>query len=684
MSSFSSIQWTDTTCNGTTGCMTGCELFVVSLKQQLDDIDNAILSGVPGTGWKKGAARKMSEAVFDEARKTMRGMVGSLEQGLTDDNVHHLFSAMQSAVKPLYRGQKGAGKAISSLKPLPPCSINEFCSRFQTLLPEGPGKPTVKQVRKILAETLPGALERGKAAVAEITELSSHQLACLRGEIVERVMSTYGVQEAGVFNRVLQTNTACYASELTRARGLAVNNPLKQLNSGYAREFHLLRERPGEAMKAADLKDLINTTHPLTPWKAGLPRMIFFSDMGDSAGSPKLFDFLESDCLAAMKSENGKRHIWQWLTKQPHTLAKFAERVGGLPPNVIAMTTLTCGDDKNLARLERLKKVKAEMHGLSLEPIRSEIPLDKLDLTGIDWVIIGGESGVSSKVHPFHVEWALALIAHCRKHGVAVFLKQLGGNVVYRGQPVDLKDKHGGEWEEWKKHPSLKDLDLNIREFPRKFHEYRPIRPPFVETRPGPGKAMQKVSKLSQEEKARFRELQKIVAKAAKFMVDAAVALEEIRRRKLYKDSFKTFEDYCNSVHQMSRQYVSRLICAGKVHRELGDAMSKRGEALPLPENELQLTVLRKAAPDTETRLEVYRSVLEDVGGDQKQVTAARLEQKAREILKITPAPTHSRPPSPGERLREAQGLLRDLRAQLEVGEYDVEILERLEKLLEA
>ncbi len=662
--------------------MTGCELFVVNLSQQLNDIDAAILAELPETRWKKGDAKKTSESVFDQKRDRMCEMVSSLGEGLTDENVHHLFSAMQSAVRPCYRGKQDVGKAISKLKPLEPCSIKEFCTRFQAMLPEGPGQPTVSQIEEKLYDVYPEALERGELAVEEITELNSHQLAILGKDIAEIVKSEFGPNEAKIFSRVLHTNTACYASELTRVRGLAVNNPLKQLNPGFAKEFHKLVERPGKTMEAAKLKDLINTTHPSTPWKDGMPRMIFFSDMGDSAGSAKLFDFLESDCLAAMKSEPGQRHIWQWLTKQPQTLSRYAERVGGLPPNVIAMTTMTCGDQKNLARLPRMKKVKAEMYGLSLEPIRSEIPLDKLDLTGIDWVIIGGESGKGGDIPHFHVEWALSLIEHCRQHGVAVFVKQLGTKPYYQGKRIKLKDKHGGDWDEWLAHPALKDLDLHIREFPTKFYEYRPITAPFTANRPAGVKRAPKVPALSEVERARFKELRGIVSKAAKSMVLAAVALEEIRRTKLYREKFSTFEEYCNNVHQMSRQYASRLICAGKVHRDLEISTKELGEAIPLPENELQLTVLRKVSSDSQNRLEVYKAALEDVQGDPGKLTARKIEEKAREILDVTPTSTLVRRPSPSDRIREARGLLRQLREQLESGQQSDEILGQLETLL--
>jgi hypothetical protein len=63
-------------------------------------------------------------------------------------------------------------------------------------------------------------------------------------------------------------------------------------------------------------------------------------------------------------------------------------------------------------------------------------------------------------------EWAEELRDHCRKQGVAFFLKQLGRNPTRGELPIKLKDKHGGNWEEWEK-------SLRVREFPRAFTEYR-------------------------------------------------------------------------------------------------------------------------------------------------------------------------------------------------------------------
>jgi protein gp37 len=87
-----------------------------------------------------------------------------------------------------------------------------------------------------------------------------------------------------------------------------------------------------------------------------------------------------------------------------------------------------------------------------------------LDLTGIDWLIIGGESGPGSR--PFHVSHARELIAHAtmtstaEREGIAIFVKQLGAQAFDgTGYPLSLRDRKGGDMAEW-------PPDLRVREWP--------------------------------------------------------------------------------------------------------------------------------------------------------------------------------------------------------------------------
>lgn len=142
----------------------------------------------------------------------------------------------------------------------------------------------------------------------------------------------------------------------------------------------------------------------------------------------------------------------------------FAAQVGGFPANLCAMTTLTGPD--TLHRVDELRQVIAPCRGLSIEPLFERIPPEDLDLRGIDWVIVGGESGSRAAARPFHLEWAGEMLDHCRNNGVAFFLKQMGRNPLLHSNPVRMDDSHGGDWNEW-------PLHLRVREFPEYFHLYR-------------------------------------------------------------------------------------------------------------------------------------------------------------------------------------------------------------------
>ena len=195
------------------------------------------------------------------------------------------------------------------------------------------------------------------------------------------------------------------------------------------------------------------------------------------------FDFLKSDMMPAIQSESGKKHLWLWLTKRPNRMAEFADEIGGFPDNVCAMTTVTGAGPDQMERIDHLRRVKAACRGLSIEPLWERIPTRNLNLKGIDWVIVGGESGSGDTTRPFAVEWAEELRDHCKKQGVAFFLKQLGRNPTRNDRVMKLHDRHGGDWKEW-------ENSLRVREFPKHFHRFRaeerrkmsrPIRP-----RPGP------------------------------------------------------------------------------------------------------------------------------------------------------------------------------------------------------
>ena len=84
---------------------------------------------------------------------------------------------------------------------------------------------------------------------------------------------------------------------------------------------------------------------------------------------------------------------------------------------------MTVEDRDNVGRIDHLRTVPAAVHFLSLEPLLG--PLPGLDLSGIDWMIVGGESGPGAR--PMRVEWVADIRDQCLDANVPFFFKQWGG-----------------------------------------------------------------------------------------------------------------------------------------------------------------------------------------------------------------------------------------------------------------
>jgi protein gp37 len=115
---------------------------------------------------------------------------------------------------------------------------------------------------------------------------------------------------------------------------------------------------------------------------------------------------------------------WLLLTKRPYNILKFipSEWRNGLPQNIWAGTSV---ENQQVAEtlIPHLVKVPASIRFLSIEPLIEAIP--KLNLDGVDWVIVGGESGAGSR--PMQEQWVLDIKKQCNENNVKFFFKQWGG-----------------------------------------------------------------------------------------------------------------------------------------------------------------------------------------------------------------------------------------------------------------
>jgi protein gp37 len=119
-----------------------------------------------------------------------------------------------------------------------------------------------------------------------------------------------------------------------------------------------------------------------------------------------------------------------WHTYQ--VLTKRSERMRDMLNGKLAFAALNSHiwwgvsvEDRKygVPRIEHLRQAQVAMRFLSVEPLLEDV--SPLDLRGINWVIVGGESGPGAR--PMREEWALALLADCRRDHVPFFFKQWGG-----------------------------------------------------------------------------------------------------------------------------------------------------------------------------------------------------------------------------------------------------------------
>jgi protein gp37 len=153
---------------------------------------------------------------------------------------------------------------------------------------------------------------------------------------------------------------------------------------------------------------------------------------------------------------------WLILTKRPENFKKFLpEDWGNGWHNVWLGTSI--GWQKDEKMIDDLLSIPAVVHFLSMEPLIGPVDASKYLLKGIEWVIVGGESGNNAR--ECNIKWILSTVEQCKAAKVPVFVKQLGANSVYvstktgKLKKLYTDDKKGGNIEEFP-HP------LRVRMFP--------------------------------------------------------------------------------------------------------------------------------------------------------------------------------------------------------------------------
>lgn len=140
------------------------------------------------------------------------------------------------------------------------------------------------------------------------------------------------------------------------------------------------------------------------------------------------------------------QHIYQILTKRENAMFDYFQN-RHVPENI--WLGVTVEDKKHgVPRIDKLRTIAASIKFLSIEPLLED--LGEINLTGIDWVIVGGESG--AKARPMKKEWALNIQRQCDEQNVAFFFKQWGtwgADGVRRSKKTNGRILEGKEWNEY-------------------------------------------------------------------------------------------------------------------------------------------------------------------------------------------------------------------------------------------
>jgi len=171
------------------------------------------------------------------------------------------------------------------------------------------------------------------------------------------------------------------------------------------------------------------------PLKWRQPRRIFAVSMGDPFHKDVPDDFIRRMWDVMVEAH---WHSFQVLTKRPQRMARLAASLPW-PSNIWAGTSIET--NQYAWRANHLRRVPAAVRFISAEPLLGS--LEKVDLTDIDWVITGGESG--HKHRPCDAEWVSDLQARCQLEGISFFHKQWGGRTPKAGG----RELHGRTWDEY-------------------------------------------------------------------------------------------------------------------------------------------------------------------------------------------------------------------------------------------
>lgn len=202
----------------------------------------------------------------------------------------------------------------------------------------------------------------------------------------------------------------------------------------YAERLALRLQAMGQPNYANGFRVTLQEHMLEVPLKWKTPRTIFVNSMSDLFHLKVPTSYIK-DVFDVMNEAHW--HRYQVLTKRAERLLELSNELNWGKHIWMGVSV----EDSNVRfRIDYLRKTKARIKFLSLEPLIGALP--KLNLRGIDWVIVGGESGPGARSMP--EEWVVDIKEQCAKADVAFFFKQWGGvNKKLTGRLL-----HGRTWDE--------------------------------------------------------------------------------------------------------------------------------------------------------------------------------------------------------------------------------------------
>jgi protein gp37 len=178
------------------------------------------------------------------------------------------------------------------------------------------------------------------------------------------------------------------------------------------------------------------------PLRRRKPTVYFVNSMSDVFHPKVPFEFVDRIFETI---ERSPQHTYQMLTKRADRMATYFRT--RRPPANAWLGVSVENRRHGVPRIDFLRQVPAKVRFLSVEPLLEH--LGPIDLTGIHWVIVGGESG--PKARPMKLEWLTDIQDQCARADVAFFFKQWGGWGVdgeRRSKRSNGRELHGRTWDE--------------------------------------------------------------------------------------------------------------------------------------------------------------------------------------------------------------------------------------------